>query len=94
MAKAGRSLAPVRAGPDADFSTILKLVQDSFAYMEGRIDPPSSMHRLTVEGIRAHAAQHEIWLIETGDELGACVFFTIKPDCFYLGKLAVAASAA
>ena len=92
MVTADHLPAPVRTGPDADFLAILKLVQNSFAYMDGRIDPPSSMHRLTLENVRAHAVEHEIWQIEIDGALAACVFFTLKPDCFYLGKLAVAAS--
>ena len=78
-----------QAGPDADFAAILSLVRDSFAYMEARIDPPSSMHRLTVETVRQHAADEEIWY--GADETGpfACVFFTRKPGRLYLGKMAV-----
>ena len=85
-----------RAGVEDDFAGILALVQACFAYMEERIDPPSSMHRLTVESVRAHALTEEIWLAE--DEAGAlaaCVFFTVKrdgtgtPGRLYLGKMAV-----
>ena len=85
-----------RAGAEDDFAGILALVQACFAYMEERIDPPSSMHRLTVESVRAHALTEEIWLAE--DEAGAlaaCVFFTEKrdgtgtPGRLYLSKMAV-----
>jgi GNAT superfamily N-acetyltransferase len=79
-----------QAGPDDDCSAILKLVQDCFAYMEDRIDPPSSMHRMTVESVRDHARGEEIWIAE--DAAGApvaCVFFTRKAGRLYLGKMAV-----
>jgi len=64
----------------------LALIQSAFAFMEGRIDPPSSVHRLTVEDL----AQSELWVI--GAPPLACIVLTPKPDALYLGKLAVAAS--
>lgn len=85
-----------RAGPHDDCAAILMLVQDCFAYMEARIDPPSSMYRLTVESVRGHARDEEIWLAEdAAGALAACVFFTVIPGCdgkpgrLYLGKMAV-----
>ena len=79
-----------QAGEGDDFAAILALVQDSFAYMEARIDPPSSMHRLTVESVCEHARNQEIWIAEDAKgTLAACVFFTRKPGRLYLGKMAV-----
>jgi len=82
---------PYRVSPDnPDLPAILPLIRDSFAFMEGRIDPPSSMHRLTEESIRQHASDAELWAI--GRPPHAVVFLTPKADCLYLGKLAVEAS--
>lgn len=83
---------PERAGPDADFPAILALIQASFAFMEGRIDPPSSMRRLTPESVARHAAEQELWLIRESGRPVACVFLTRHPDKLYLGKLAVNAA--
>ncbi len=83
---------PTRAGRDTDWTALLRLVRDSFAYMESRIDPPSSMHRLTAESIARHAAEQEIWIIGPPEAPVACLFMTEKPDCLYVGKLAVAES--
>ncbi len=66
---------------------VLNLIQKSFAFMEGRIDPPSSMHRLTAESISDHCRKEEVWCI--GEPPVACVFFTVKNDRLYVGKLAV-----
>lgn len=55
--------------------------------MEGRIDPPSSMHRLTAESIAQQCRDGELWILATPPI--ACVFLTPRPDCLYLGKLAV-----
>lgn len=84
-------IALSQAGPDANFAAILDLIRTSFAYMEARIEPPSSMHRLTLGSIRLHAAEQEIWVAASGQTLAGCVFFTRKPNSLYVGKLAIAA---
>ena len=78
----------VRHKPDdGKLADILALIQKSFAYMDARIDPPSSMHRLTVSDIAEKCETGEVWTI--GNPFKACVFLTKKPDCLYLGKVAV-----
>ncbi|MBF9029925.1 GNAT family N-acetyltransferase [Rhodobacterales bacterium HKCCE3408] len=59
--------------------------------MDGVIDPPSSMHRLTVADIATTCREGEVWAI--GRPPVACIFLTPKPDALYLGKLAVAETA-
>lgn len=76
------------APDDPRLPDILTLVQHSFAYMESRIDPPSSMHRLTVDAIAEQTLEGEVWVKGTPPE--ACVFFTPKPGRLYIGKMAVA----
>jgi ribosomal protein S18 acetylase RimI-like enzyme len=71
-----------------DWAALLTLIRTSFAGMEGRIDPPSSMHDLTPDSIEAHATNAEVWAIGTPPM--ACVFLTPKPDALYIGKLSVA----
>ncbi len=78
---------------DADFGhwdELLKLIQDSFAYMDGIIDPPSSAHHLTIEALQGKAAIETGFAAFIGDALAGCVFIAEKEDHFYLGKLAVA----
>ena len=74
---------------DNDLPSILELIQVSFAYMDGRIEPPSSMHRLTLTDIVNQCESGEIWSL--GDPPAACMFLTPRSDCLYLGKLAVSA---
>ena len=76
----------VRATDPYDWLGVLALIQRAFAGMEGRIDPPSSVHRLTAEGIAAQARTGEIWVVPP---LQACMFLTPKDGRLYLGKLAV-----
>ncbi len=86
-------MTPRRITPDDDMAPILALLHRAFAGMEGRIDPPSSLHRLTVEGIAEQARTGEVWVI---DDV-ACVFLTPQPEALppalYIGKLAVDPSA-
>ncbi|WP_406645954.1 GNAT family N-acetyltransferase [Aliisedimentitalea scapharcae] len=73
---------------DHRLGEVLQLIQTSFAYMDGRIDPPSSMHHLSEGALLQQCQMGEIWVI--GDPVAACVFLTPKSDHLYLGKLAVA----
>lgn len=79
---------PYKVQPDsAKLDPLLKLIQTAFSYMDGRISPPSSMHRLTIESIKEQCVKGEVWAI--GVEPSACVFLKERENCFYLGKLAV-----
>ncbi|WP_316861547.1 GNAT family N-acetyltransferase [uncultured Cohaesibacter sp.] len=70
-----------------ELADILFLIRRAFAYMDGRIDPPSSMHRLTVEDIARQCKTGEVWAL--GNPPEACIFLTPKSDCLYLGKMSV-----
>lgn len=81
-------MTPYRVTAPYDWASLLALIQAAFAYMDGVIDPPSSMHRLTPADIAAQADAAEIWAI--GQPALACMFLTPRGDQLYLGKLAVA----
>ncbi|MBY6138944.1 GNAT family N-acetyltransferase [Leisingera daeponensis] len=79
---------PRRLAPDdPSLADVLSLIRRSFAYMEGRIDPPSSVRHLTLAALREQCRRGEVWA--AGTPPAACVFLTPRPDCLYLGKLAV-----
>ncbi|WP_233557069.1 GNAT family N-acetyltransferase [Gemmobacter lutimaris] len=67
---------------------VLALIRAAFAYMDGRIDPPSSMHRLTEADLSTEAGAGEVWVIGTPPM--ACMVLTPKADALYVGKLATA----
>ncbi|PQZ49054.1 N-acetyltransferase [Ochrobactrum sp. MYb15] len=69
---------------------LLRLIQESFAYMDGVIDPPSSAQQLTADNLREKAKDETGFAAFIGDELAGCVFIKEKDDHFYLGKFAVA----
>jgi ribosomal protein S18 acetylase RimI-like enzyme len=81
-------LTPIRLGPDDPaLSDLLALMRDCFAYMEGRIDPPSSLGKVTTATLRQTAAEAEIWCL--GHPPVACMILTPKPGRLYLGKICV-----
>lgn len=79
---------PHSAAEGGDPAQILDLIRRAFAGMDGRIDPPSSARRLTVDEIAADATAGQVWVI--GTPARACVFVKPAADHLYLGKLAVA----
>ena len=83
-------MIPRQCRDPCEWAALLGLIQSAFADMDGRIDPPSSMYRLTPESISAQARANEVWAI--GSPPVACVFLTPKSGALYIGKLAVAAN--
>ncbi|SLN76886.1 GNAT family N-acetyltransferase [Ruegeria meonggei] len=76
------------AADDPALHDVLVLVRAAFQDMDGRIDPPSSAHHLTVDNIQAHCRKGgEVWAI--GQAPVGCMFLTPKPTALHLGKLAV-----
>jgi len=83
-----RGAGPIRiTAKHASVPDILELVKRAFAYMEPRINPPSSIHRLSVDSINAHCLSGEIWAI--GAPPHVCIFLKERRDRLYIGKLAV-----
>jgi predicted N-acetyltransferase YhbS len=68
---------------------VLSLINRSFAYMDGVIDPPSSVHWLTAEGLR-HKSEEETGFLATSEgRIVGCVFVVEREHDCYIGKLAV-----
>lgn len=92
------------ASPAFDrWQALLGVIRESFAYMDGVIDPPSSAHKLNVHALRDKAMREMCFVATevatatpTADpspqgEPGilGCAFLAEHGDLFYLGKLAV-----
>ena len=77
-------MQPTLATDPYDWPALLALISRAFASMEGRIDPPSSLHRLTPQGL---ALSGEVWVLGQP----AVAYMVLKPvdGALYLGKLAV-----
>lgn len=78
-------MTPFQPRDPYDWAALLALIRRAFAGMEGRIDPPSSMIRLTTDYL-AHF-QGEVWVI--GKPPRACMLLTPGPHALHLGKLSV-----
>lgn len=76
-----------RLTPCDDLTPVHGLLMGAFAYMDGVIDPPSSMNRMTPADLAAEAGRAELWVI---DGPIACMILTDRGDTLYLGKLAIA----
>lgn len=73
----------------ANWGELLALIRQSFAFMNGRIDPPSSALSLTTDALQDKASR-EIGLIAIdGERLVGCLFCRPERDHLYIGKLAV-----
>ncbi|NGO52040.1 GNAT family N-acetyltransferase [Allomesorhizobium camelthorni] len=68
---------------------VLSLINRSFAYMDGVIDPPSSAHRLTTESLRREAEEEIGFLATSEGRVVGCVFMVEREHDCYVGKLAV-----
>ncbi|EHK59008.1 GNAT family N-acetyltransferase [Allomesorhizobium alhagi] len=68
---------------------VLSLINRSFAYMDGVIDPPSSAHRLTAEGLRRKAEDETGFLAVCEGRIVGCVFVVEREHDCYFSKLAV-----
>ncbi len=79
-----------KAPPDfTDWERVRALILEAFAYMDTRINPPSSALRLTAQSMKSDADKGALLLAERGEELVGCVFARPKGDALYIGKLAV-----
>jgi len=74
---------------DPDWIELLRLLQEAFAPMEARIDPPSSVLRLTPSSLAAKAHEETLFIATEHGELIGCVFARPQGDGLYVGKLAV-----
>ena len=85
-------IAPAEAGFD-DWQGLLALVQAAFGYMEGQIDPPSSLSRMDAAALRAKARDESLLLARAQDgpqaRLIGCLFAAERPGALYVSKLAV-----
>jgi len=79
------AMTPFQPHDPYDWAALLAMIKRAFSGMEGRIDPPSSLHKLTADKL-AHF-DGEVWVI--GRPPQACMLLTPMPHALYLGKLSV-----
>lgn len=80
----------MRLEPSFDrYEELLALILKSFAYMDGRIDPPSSAHTLSPDSLRRKSKEEIGFVVADGQDLLGCMFLKPEPDSLYIGKLAI-----
>ncbi|WP_413720509.1 GNAT family N-acetyltransferase [Silicimonas sp. MF1-12-2] len=72
-----------------DWEALHRLLTRAFAGMEGRIDPPSSLHRMDPHLLREKAAHESLVVAYRAGRLVGCGFGAKESDMLYLSKLAV-----
>jgi GNAT superfamily N-acetyltransferase len=77
----------------SDWPRLVGLIRDSFAYMDSRIDPPSSLKKMGIDEFIVKAAEETLILAEEDQRIIGCAFAALRDDCVYVGKVAVAHSA-
>jgi GNAT superfamily N-acetyltransferase len=85
--------APIVESNPADFEDFIALhalISDAFAFMEGRIDPPSSIMAMGPDDLRAKAMAEDFFLVRDARQPIACLFGKPQGAVYYVGKLAVA----
>lgn len=78
-------MTPFQPQNPYDWEALLALIRRAFAGMEGRIDPPTSLHKMTAQDLATHTG--EVWVI--GRPARACMVLTPKPNALHLGRLSV-----
>ncbi|MBK9715892.1 MAG: four helix bundle protein [Kouleothrix sp.] len=79
----------LREATDADIATIFAVTQAAFGEYLGRLDPPSGVHKETVETVREKLASGHSVLALLGERVVGSVFYKAEPAYVYLGRLAV-----
>lgn len=77
----------------SDWAGLHALLLSAYAYMEGRIDPPSSLLRMDARQLQEKANEEVLILAREDQRLVGCCFVSVRDDCVYVGKLAVDAEA-
>jgi predicted N-acetyltransferase YhbS len=72
-----------------DWDALLQLVHGAFSYMEGRIDPPSSIRQLDRCAIEKKGADETLITAYDGNKLVGCCFLKEMEAKYYLGKMAI-----
>jgi len=72
-----------------DHRALFSLLHAAFAYMDERIDPPSSLYGMTIDDLRQKAATETLFLAHAGNRMVGCLFARPETDFVYVGKVAV-----
>jgi predicted N-acetyltransferase YhbS len=72
-----------------DIPQILRIIKTAFSEQRGKVNPPSSAERKTIEIVEKELRKAKALVVETDNEIIACVFYQPKGDAIYIYRLAV-----
>ena len=73
----------------SEWAALAELLQEAFKFMDGRIDPPSSLGAMGVTDFIQKAQDETLIVAQINNQLIGCAFAAIRDDCVYLSKVAV-----
>jgi predicted N-acetyltransferase YhbS len=79
----------VRPYSDADAVNMLAVIQKAFAEHRGKLNPPSSAERKTIEIMRQELMQADAFVAEAEGRVVGCVLYRPRDGSMYLYRLAV-----
>jgi len=79
----------LREAADQDAPILLVVMQAAFAQYLGRLDPPSGVHRETVDSVREKLKTGSAVIASVGGEVAGCVCYRAEGAHIYLGRLSV-----
>ncbi len=79
----------IRDYEQSEISILLAVIRAAFSEYEGKLDPPSSAERKTVEIVRQELEKAQAIVAESNSEIIGCVFYQTKPEGVYLDRLSV-----
>ena len=74
---------------EADIPVILSVIKEAFAEYKGRLDPPSSAERKTIEIVKAELESANAVVVEVEGSIVGCVFYRPQGDSIYVDRLSV-----
>jgi ribosomal protein S18 acetylase RimI-like enzyme len=80
----------VRASSDTEvLPRVLEILYAAFTLHDGRVDPPSGVHRETVAALAARFPAETLLLAEVDGGIAGCIWCEPQGDDVYVGRLAV-----
>lgn len=79
----------LRLAESNELGLVHAIIQAAFAEYVGQFDPPSSALSETLEDVRRKAGEGGAVIAWEGETAIGATLFTLRPDYFYVGRLAV-----
>lgn len=79
----------LRAATVQDAATLVNVMQRAFQEYADALNPPSGVHKETVESVREKINTGQWVLAERAGEAVGCVWYEMRGDHVYLGRLSV-----